>query len=128
MSGFNQAISIHEIQIYKEYKIALTTGTASTAQLLSLMNSQMTGTAAMSQVVVLEARGDNVVFKFGTSTVTADKTVTSNALADGNFSIAQGAIFGTVINGQATPYVSAQADGAGSATTFAIVKLGRMAL
>lgn len=126
--AFNQTISINEVQIYKEYQIALTTGSASTAQLLAFLADLQTGLVQQTQVVILEARGDSVIFKFGGSTVTADKTITSNALADGNFSIAQGAIFGAVINGQTSPYVSCIAEGAGSASTFGIIRLGKLAL
>lgn len=126
--GFNQTISINEVQIYQEYQIALASGTASSAQLLAFQVNPNTNVADPSQVIILEARGDNIVFNFGGSSVVASKTLTGNVLVAGNFSIAQGAIFGTVVNGAVQNYVSAQAEGSGSASTFAIVRLGKLAL
>lgn len=128
MSGFNQEISLREVQIYQEYQIALTTGTTSTAQLLAFTPSSETQIPRQTQILVLEARGDNVIFNFGTSSVIASKTLTNNALPAGNFSIAQGAIFSCVINGNYTPYVSCIAEGTGSASTYGIIRLAKFAL
>ena len=126
--GYPNTISVNEVQIYQEYQIALTTGSASAAQLLAFRNNFNTRQPDATQIIILEARDDNIVFNFGLSTVVASKTLTANALPPGNFSIAKGAIFGTAINGQNQNYVSAIAEGAGSATTFAIVRLGTLTL
>lgn len=108
-----------EGNIYQEYQI--TAGaSASAAQLLSFQTQPATGTAASKQIVVCSARGDNIVFKFGDNTVVADKTVSANALAAGNFSIEEGAIYATDINGITQSYVSVQAEGAGGT---AIIRL-----
>lgn len=126
--AFNQTISINEVQIYQEYQIALSGASASSAQLLAFLTDLQSNLVPVTQVVILEARGDNVIFNFGGSSVTASKTLTSNALPLGNFSIPQGAVFGAAINGQAQNYVSCIAEGGGSATTFGIIRLGKLAL
>lgn len=71
---------------YKEFQIAAST-TASTAKALSLLAGE-----APRARLILEARGAIINFLFGPSTVVADKTVTSETLADGNFSLPSGAI------------------------------------
>ncbi len=119
-----RTFSITEVQIYKEYQIG-NIGSASSPQLLAFQVNQQNSTVNQQQVVILEARGDNVVFKFGGSSVVADKTVTSNALADGNFSIAEGAIFGSTINGQMQNYVSCISESSGGT---GIVRLGTLRL
>lgn len=126
--GYNQEISVREVQIYQEYQIALSGSSASSALALSFLLNPVTQTADPQQVIILEARGDNVIFNFGSSTIAASKTLTSSALPAGNFSIAEGAIFGTVINGGYQGYVSCIAESGGSGTTFGIVRLGRFAL
>lgn len=126
--AYNTDIAVREVQIYQEYQIALTDTSVSTALALAFQNNSASGAPDPSQVVILEARGDNVVFKFGGSGVAANRTLSSNALAAGNFSIAQGAIFGTAINGQTQNFVSCQSEGAGSATTFGIIRLGKFSL
>lgn len=72
--------------IYKEYQITAST-TASAAQLLAIANPK-----AGRLRIILEAVTSRIVFKFGDSSVVASATVTSNALADDNFSIPAGAI------------------------------------
>ena len=103
--------------VYKEYQIAATTSPTA-GQLLAIANPT-TG----RQRVILEAVTGRVVFKFGTSTVAADATVTSNALADGNFSVAAGAIVEVDLpTGTLHNYVSVvTATGSGTA----IVKLAK---
>ena len=128
MSGFNQEISVKQVQIYQEYQIALSSSSASSAQLLAFLVSLQTQVADANQVVILEARGDNIIFNFGGSSVTASKTLTGNVLPAGNFSVPQGTIFSTVINSLTQSYVSAIAESGGSATTFAIVRLGKYAI
>ena len=127
MSGFNQEISVKQVQIYQEYQIALSSSSASSAQLLAFLVSLQTQVADANQVVILEARGDNII-NFGGSSVTASKTLTGNVLPAGNFSVPQGTIFSTVINSLTQSYVSAIAESGGSATTFAIVRLGKYAI
>jgi hypothetical protein len=73
-------------QPYKEYRISSTT-TPLTA--IQLAYQEKNG----PQRLLLEAVTDRVTVKFGDSTVLANKTVTSSALPDGNFSIPAGAIF-----------------------------------
>ncbi len=119
-----RTFAITEVQIYKEYQIG-NIGSASAAQLLAFQTSQTKSTVSEQQVVILEARGDNVVFKFGGSSVAADKGVTSNALADGNFSIAEGAIFGTTVNGSTQNYVSCISETSGGT---GIIRLGTVRL
>lgn len=120
-----RTFSITEVQIYKEYQIG-SINSASEAQQLAFQNlSSFDGGVAQQQIIILEARGDNVIFKFGGSGVTADKTVTGNALADGNFSIAEGAIFGCTVNGQSQNYVSCISESSGGT---AIIRLGTLKL
>lgn len=119
-----RTFSFTEIQIYKEYQIT-NIGSASVGQLLAFQIEQPTGNVETQQVVILEARGDSVVFKFGGSSVTADKGVTNNALVDGNFSVAQGAIFGVTINGKSQNYVSCITENSGGT---GIIRLGTMRL
>ena len=119
--GFNSDIAIRQENYYQEYQITLADGTASVAQLLNVKLNK-SGKGVDHQIVTLEARGDNVTFKFGDSTVAASKTVTSNALVAGNFSIPNGAIMSLDINGEFQKYVSAQAD-TGGATVKAIIRL-----
>lgn len=127
--AFNQEITIREIQIYQEYQIALTTGTASAAQILAFPNSSYNQMPAMNEVIILEAAGDRVIFNFGNNaSILASKTLTGNALAAGNYSIPAGAIFSAAVNGQFQNYVSCQAYGSGSASTFGIIRLGKYAI
>lgn len=120
-----RTFQITEVQIYKEYQIT-NISSASSPQLLAF---QQTGSLAdnisQSQILILEARGDNVVFKFGGSSIVADKTITANALADGNFSIAEGAIFGTTVNGSTQNYVSCITEVSGGT---GIIRLGTLRL
>jgi hypothetical protein len=125
--AFNNDIAIREQQVYQEYQIALTTSAASSAvQLAFPTNAQ--STRDDRQILILEARGDNIVFNFGTSSVVASKTLTNSALPAGNFSVPQGAIFSVAVNGKTQNYVSAIAESSGSSSTFAIVRLATMNL
>lgn len=119
-----RTFQITEVQIYQEYQISNITS-ASTSQLLAFQTIGPNQSADQSQILILEARGDNVVFCFGGSTVKASTTVSSNALAPGNFSVAQGAIFGTTVNGQAQNYVSCITESSGGT---GIVRLGTLRL
>jgi hypothetical protein len=116
--------SITDVQIYQEYQIANITS-ASTAQLLAFQNVGPNQTPDQTQILILEARGDNVVFNFGGSGVVASKTVTNNALPAGNFSIAEGAIFGCTVNGTTQNYVSCITESSGGT---GIVRLGTLRL
>lgn len=78
------AVKTSSAQIYKEYQIAAST-LASTAKLLAF-------SSPIKQMVILEAEGGRIIFKFGNSSVQADATLTSNALADGNFGVADGTV------------------------------------
>lgn len=101
-------IRLNEAQPYQEYQITSSTS-ASAAQALALQD-----TNGPTRVVV-EARGDTITFNFGGSSVAASKTVTSNALPAGNFSLAAGTIVTIDIN-QSQNYVSIiGAAGAGTA-------------
>lgn len=119
--GFNNDIAIRQENYYQEYQIVLSNNTASSAQKLAVKTNNA-GNGVDHQIVTLEARGDNITFLFGGSTVTASNTLTSNALVAGNFSIPNGAIMSLDINGQFQSYVSVQAD-TGGATVKAIIRL-----
>lgn len=93
-----------DMQPYKEYQISAST-THSTAQLLAIKSDQDNDMVP----VLLQARDTSIVFKFGDSTVQADATVTSNALADGNFSVPSGAIYKVYISPTSQNYVSVEA-------------------
>lgn len=103
--------------VYKEYQISASTS-ATAGQLLAF-DTFLSG----PKKVQLEAVSGRIVFKFGDSTVTADATVTSNTLADGNFSIADGAIVDVTFP-SGTPYKYVSVDMAASTGT-AIVRLIR---
>lgn len=72
-------------RIVREYQItSQTNGAPSSA--IQLNYPITTGL----QRLILKARGDNVVFKFGSdNTVAASNTLTSSKLPDGNFSVEQ---------------------------------------
>jgi hypothetical protein len=123
--GFNNDIAIRQENYYQEYQIALSGGTASAAQKLAVKTNS-SGNGVDHQIVTLEARGDNITFNFGGSTVAASNTLTSNALVAGNFSIPKGAIMSVSINGNFENYVSVQAD-TGGAGVLAIIRLATFA-
>lgn len=109
------AIRQHESNPYKEYQIPCG-ASASAAQALAVKDTN--GPVR----VELEARGDNIIFKFGGTSVSASATLTSNALSDGNFSVQQGAIVQYDIAGQSQANVSIISNTGGSAGT-GIVRL-----
>lgn len=79
-------IRVNAPEIYKEYRIPAITTNGSAPQLLALIAP----TNGKHRAIV-EAKSDDIVFKFGPDNTTlADKTVTANALADGNFTVTQG--------------------------------------
>lgn len=119
--GFNTDIAIRQENYYQEYQVVLASGSASSALKLAVKTNS-SGNGLDHQIVTLEARGDNITFNFGGSTVAASNTLTSNALVAGNFSIPNGAIMSVDINGQFQNYVSAQAD-TGGAAVKAIIRL-----
>lgn len=93
-------IRLNELQPYKEMQISTGTSAGAAVQL------PFTGPLNGSESVVLEARGDAITFKFGDSSVTASKTVSSNALPDGNYSLASGAMMVVDLNMASQQYVS----------------------
>src|SRR5574343_1022751 len=76
--------------IYAEYQIAATTS-ATTGLPIDFNTDYPT------QRVILESNGADITFCFGNSSVAASTTVdsTSKLLPEGNFTIQDGAIFGT---------------------------------
>lgn len=113
---------VTEGQIYKEYQITAS-GTATTGQLLAFQTFSPKGNPAQKQHITCTSRGDNIVFKFGGSSVAADKTVTTNALADGNFSVEEGMAFATDINASSQNYVSVIAEGSGGTAIIKLVNI-----
>lgn len=117
--------ALTDIQIYQEYQIT-NISSASAALQLAFQNTQQIGSNIdQAQRVILEARGDNVIFNFGGSAVAASKTITSSALPAGNFSVAQGAIFGVTLNGLTQNFVSCITQTSGGT---GIIRLGTIKL
>ncbi len=94
----------------KEFVESLTTDNASTGLDMSGVATVPLGTAkprGLSAQLRVRPDGCDVVIKLGTSTVAADRTLTSKAMADKNFTIADGAIEIFNIDGEDT-HVSCQ--------------------
>lgn len=100
----------------KEYAIAAI-ATASPPKLLALTNGY--GRAR----VELESKDGKTIVKFGDNTVQADKTVTAEALADGNFSVPAGAIQRYDIDETSQKYVSVIADDVSSTLIIRVLGL-----
>ncbi len=122
--GSIRTFSVTEVQIYQEYQIT-NISIASAAQLLAFQGVGNNNTPDQQQILILEARGDNVVFNFGGSGVVASTTITNNALPPGNFSVAEGAIFGCTVNGQTQNYASCITESSGGT---GIIRLGTLRL
>ena len=75
----------------KQYAIENLSTTASSAVPLDTLIGKGYFDNETRQVSVY-AINDDVIIKFGDSSVVADKTLTSNALSDGNFIVARGSI------------------------------------
>ncbi len=111
-----------EGNIYQEYQITASSSASSPLK-LAFQAIGYNGSADQKQHVTCTSRGDNIVFKFGGSGVTADKTVTSSALAAGNFSVEEGMAFATDINGNSQNYVSVIAEGSGGTAIIKLVNI-----
>ena len=109
------AYAFDPYNVYQEYQISASTS-ASTALLLGY-----DATVSGPKRIQIEASGGRIVFKFGSSTVSADATVTSSALGASNFSISAGAIVDiTLPSDTENKYVSVDM---ASGTGTAIVRL-----
>lgn len=105
-------------QPYQEYQIPITS-TASSAKQLTFPN----GIAGFNRVEI-EARGDNVVLNFGNASVVASATLTSNALPQGNFSLANGDTYTLDLDSRSQSFVSViSADALSTAGAIACIRV-----
>ena len=119
-ASFN--VNVTADQIYQEYQIAAG-ASASAAQLLAFSTDPLTGRPVQHQKALITARGDNIVLALGsTSAVAASKTLTSNALPAGMFSVDAGAVFEIAITPGAQSYLSCIAQGAGGTLVVRLVR------
>ena len=78
--------SQYSLQPYQEYRIPVTSTSGPTNYALAYNNNQRI------QCLILEAEGDDMVFKFGDGTVAASSTLngSTKALPAGNFTVTNG--------------------------------------
>lgn len=106
-------VSIKNKIIKQEYQIAATTSATSAQQLtFPTSNNDAPG---MLREVIIAAKGADITFAFGNSSVSASTTATNNALPPENFTLLTGAIYSVQLSATQN-YVSVKtATGSGTA-------------